>query len=67
MTLNLRGLFIVGAIVLVVLEIIAAADATGTALGVQWNVWLGASLLSFFASLIVGNHTIAGDRRPPTT
>jgi uncharacterized membrane protein len=58
MTLNVRNLFVIGAVVLIVLALIAAADATGTAIGVQWNVWLCGSLLSFFASLLVV------DRRP---
>jgi hypothetical protein len=51
--MTLRLLFLIGAIVLVVLAIIGAASTSGDVLSVQWPVWLAASLLSYFASIVV--------------
>jgi hypothetical protein len=46
--------FLIGAIVLVVLGIIASASDSMQALGVWWYTWLMASLLSFFVDLLTG-------------
>ena len=51
--MNLNFLFIVGAIVLIVLAIIGTASSSAQALGVNWDTWASASLLSFFASIAV--------------
>ena len=48
------SLFIVAAIVLIVFALIAAASTTGLCLGSAFGVWLAASLLAFFAHLLVG-------------
>lgn len=45
-------LFLAGAIVLIVLGIIASAVNSQQALGVWWYTWLMASLLSFFVDLL---------------
>jgi hypothetical protein len=47
-------LFLIGAIVLIVLGIIASATDSMQALGVWWYTWLMASLLSFFVDLLTG-------------
>jgi hypothetical protein len=47
-------IFIVGAIVLIVFGIIAAAAASQTFLSVQWYIWLMASLLSFYTDILLG-------------
>lgn len=47
-------IFLIGAIVLMVFMIIATAAHDGLCLGVTWDTWLGASLLSFFVELLTG-------------
>lgn len=47
-------LFLIGAVVLIVLGVIASAAASGTALSVTWTTWLCASLLAYFAHLLLG-------------
>jgi hypothetical protein len=47
-------LFLVAAIVLIVFAIIAGASSTGLCLGSAWPVWVGASLLAYYADLLFG-------------
>jgi hypothetical protein len=47
-------IFLVGAVVLIVLGIIASASDSMQSLGVWWYTWLMASLLSFFVDLLTG-------------
>lgn len=52
-------LLLIGAVVLIVLAIIATATATGQALGVTWYTWLCAALLSYFVDLLLGGWGVA--------
>lgn len=56
-------IFVVGAIVLAVLGIIASATDSGQALGVWWYTWLLAALLSFFVDLLLGSYVAIPVRR----
>jgi ABC-type multidrug transport system permease subunit len=47
-------ILLIAAIVLIAFAIIATASATGTCLGVGWATWLSASLLAYFADLLLG-------------
>jgi hypothetical protein len=47
-------LFLIGAIVLIIFAIIAAASSTGLLLGTSAVVWLCAALLSYFVDIAVG-------------
>ena len=51
-------LFLVAAIVLIVLALIAAASATGLCLGSSFSVWLAASLLAYFVNLLLGDRFV---------
>ena len=63
-------LFLIAAVVLVVFALIAAASTTGLCLGSAFGVWLAASLLAYFADLLLGDEVVklySGRRRsdPP--
>jgi hypothetical protein len=62
--MNLR-LFLIGAIVLIALAIIATASATGECLGVTWFTWLCASFLSFLVDILTGWGFSVGNRPNP--
>jgi hypothetical protein len=53
MNLSLGSIFVLGAVVLMVLAVIGTASSNGQSLGVDWDTWQSAGLLSFFASLLV--------------
>ena len=64
-------IFLLGAIVLIVLAIIATAAASGSCLGVSALTWLCASLLAFFVDLAwgltVGSGGVVRRQGPPPT
>jgi hypothetical protein len=51
-------LFVIGAIVLIVLGIIASASDSMQALGVWWYTWFMASFLSFLVDLALGGYVV---------
>jgi hypothetical protein len=56
--MSLRLLFLIGAAVLLVLAVVATAAASTEALGVGWTSWLCGGLLSYIASLLVGERVV---------
>jgi hypothetical protein len=59
-------LFIVGAIVLVVLGIIASASATGQLWSTWWYTWFMAAFLSFLVDIAIGAfYLVDGRARGP--
>lgn len=59
-------LFLIAAIVLIVLAILATASATGTCLGVTALTWIAAALLAYFVDLL-WPWALAVPRRSPNT
>jgi hypothetical protein len=51
-------LFVIGAIVLIVLGIVASATDSMQALGVWWYTWFMASFLSFLVDLALGSYVV---------
>lgn len=49
-------IFIAGAIVLIVLGIIASATDSMQALGVWWYTWFMAAFLSFLVDVLIGGY-----------
>lgn len=58
-------IFLIGAIVLIVLGIIASASTSLQALGVWWYTWFMASFLSFLTDILVNRYVGAQKTHAP--